>query len=287
MPESQDELPLRVYTPDPAFRAPRLLLQDMWAALRASWELAVVLFGRDLKAQYRQSFIGYAWLLVTPLGTTLLWFLLRGSGIARIPDTGIPYPAFVLIGTLLWETFALSVQAPLQQLGASRGLLVKLRFAYEAPVIAGFVGIAFESLVRLFLLVPVFVLVRLQLSWTLVLFPLGYAILMLLGAAIGLLLVPVGLLYSDVNRGVGLVLRLGMYLTPVVYPLAHSGPLAVLNRVNPVTFVLDTARALLVGAPVEHVVPAVLTTLVAVVALFLGWVVLHVTMPIVIERMGM
>ena len=55
--------------------------------------------------------------------------------------------------------------------------------------------------------------------WTIVLLPIPILCLYLLGTAIGLLLLPIGALYQDIGRGIGLVLRFAMYMTPVVFPV--------------------------------------------------------------------
>lgn len=60
--EPRTELPLTVYTPDSGLADPRRLSREMAAELRDSRELAYTLFSRDMKAQFRQSVLGYAWL---------------------------------------------------------------------------------------------------------------------------------------------------------------------------------------------------------------------------------
>ena len=93
---------MTIYPPDSALTDPRRLFREMVGELRDSRELAMALFRRDLKAQFRQSILGYAWLFFPPIATTLVWFFLNSSGVVQVADTGMPYPAFVMIGTLLW-----------------------------------------------------------------------------------------------------------------------------------------------------------------------------------------
>lgn len=252
-----------------------------------SHELAFALFRRDLKAQFRQSVLGYAWLFFPPIATTLVWFFLNRSGVVKVAETGIPYPAFVMIGTLLWQAFIDSLTKPIASLNAARGMLVKLNFPRIAPVLAGIGEITLISSVRLILLIPVFIFAGLTPSWTIILFPLAYLSMVLLGTALGGLLTPIGLLYTDIGRGIGVLGQFAMYATPVVYPIATAGPLSWIHAINPVTYLIETGRATLGGGPFDALPIALAVNAGAFLILLLAWTIFHITVPRVIERMGM
>ena len=114
-----EELSVTVYSPESALADPRRLIKEMYQELRDSRELAGALFKRDMKAQVRQSILGYAWLFFPPIATTLVWFFLNSSGVVKVADTGMPYPAFVMIGTLLWQAFLESLTKPITSLNGA------------------------------------------------------------------------------------------------------------------------------------------------------------------------
>ena len=280
-------LPVTVYTPDSALTDPRRLFREMAAELRNSRELAIALFRRDMKAQFRQSVLGYAWLFFPPIATTLVWFFLNRSGVVRVAETGMPYPAFVMIGSLLWQAFLDSLTKPINALNGAKSMLVKLNFPRIAPVLAGIGDTTLTSAIRLILLIPIFAFAGLMPSWTLIFFPLAYAALVLLGTAIGSFLTPIGLLYSDVGRAIGILGQFAMYATPVVYPIANAGLLGWVNKLNPITYLLETGRATLVGGPWDALPIALAITAASFVLLLIGWTIFHITVPRIIERMGM
>jgi lipopolysaccharide transport system permease protein len=259
----------------------------MFIELRDSRELALTLFKRDMKAQFRQSVLGYAWLFFPPIATTLVWLFLNRSGVVQVADTGMPYPAFVMIGTLLWQAFLDSLTKPISALNAAKSMLVKLNFPRIAPVLAGIGETSLISAIRLVLLIPIFLYVGMYPSWTIVFFPFAYLALVLLGTAIGSFLTPIGLLYTDVGRAIGILGQFAMYATPVVYPIATAGLLGWVNKINPITYLIETGRATLVGGPFELVLPALAITAAAFVLLLIGWTIFHITVPRIIERMGM
>ena len=94
-----------IYTPEPLLRHPVVMLreiaQDVWAGRGLAWRL----FLRDLRAGYRQTLLGYVWAFLPPLVAAATFIFLQSQGITRIEVVGIPYAAFALMGTLLWQIF--------------------------------------------------------------------------------------------------------------------------------------------------------------------------------------
>jgi len=117
-----------VYTPDSELLSFGKLLRDMGRDLLASRELAWRLLVRNISAQYRQSFLGYFWAFIPPLFTTLIWVFLSSQKILDVGDTGMPYPLFVLTGTVLWQTFADALDSPLKIVSESKSMLAKINF---------------------------------------------------------------------------------------------------------------------------------------------------------------
>ena len=284
---SSSPLAVTVYSPESSLADPRRLFREMAAELKNSRELTSALFRRDLKAQFRKSILGYAWLFFPPIATTLVWFFLNSSGVVKVADTGMPYPAFVMIGTLLWQAFLESLTKPITSIGGAMAMMTKLNFPRIAPVLAGIGQTTLTSAIRLVLLIPIFLFAGIEASWTILFFPLAYLSMVLLGVAIGSLITPIGLLYSDVARAIGLLGQFAMYATPVVYPIASTGLLGWVNRFNPITYLIETGRATLVGGPFDALPMALIISACAFVILLIGWTIFHITVPRIIERMGM
>ena len=79
--------------------------------LRGIWEyreLLLFLAWRDLKARYAQTAIGFAWAVIQPVATMLLFTLVFGN-FAKLPSDGIPYPIFVYAALLPWGYFSRSL----------------------------------------------------------------------------------------------------------------------------------------------------------------------------------
>lgn len=279
-------MPVTVYTPESPLREPGKFIWGMFSDLVSSRELAWRLFVRDTSAQYRQSVLGYMWAFLPSLVTTATFTYLNSQKILNIGETAIAYPAFVMMGTVLWQGFVDALNSPLKAVTAAKTMLSKINFPREALILAGLADVVFNFLVRAILLVPLFLYFKLDLQTSVLLVPAGVAALMLLGLAIGMLLVPLGVLFGDVARGIGIITSFWMLLTPVVYPPPATGVGAFLSKWNPVSPVLLTTRQWLTGETVTALPAFAFVTVASAVALLLGWIVFRLALPHLIDRIG-
>ncbi len=285
-PASRPGLRAIVYEPGSALRRPGALLAGMVADLRASRELAWRLFVRNTSARYRQTLLGYFWAIAPPIVSTAVFLFLRRSGVFTVGETAIPYAPFLLTGVVLWQTFVDALGSPLRMVNHSRDMLAKINFPREALVLAGVAEVLFNFLVRGLLLAVALVWFGVALSPSALLFPLGLAAIIGVGLAIGLMLVPIGVLYQDVEQALGVIVALWFFVTPVVYPAPTSWPGSLTVTLNPAGAVLDTARSWLFGAPALHLAAFLWIGAGTLVVLLIGWLLYRLALPILIERIS-
>lgn len=271
-----------IYSSQPALRAPRAFLRQVRADARVVYHIGGQLFVRNLKVQVRQSLLGYAWMLLPPLVAALVWIFLGRARIVNVQTQGVPYPVFVLAGVFLWQGFVEALNCPLQQLSTAKATLAKVRVPHEAFVAAGMGVVAFNTALRLLVLLGAMLWFRVPLTATLALVPLGLAALLGLGLALGWLVALLGLLYTDVANALGVGLNLWFLITPVVYALP-VGYARFLN-INPVTPLLLTTRHwLLAGAAAPTPGFWVVSALTGM-ALFTNWLAYRLAQPHLIAR---
>lgn len=275
-----------VYTPDSSLASPAKMLREMFRDLALSRGLAWRLAVRDISAQYRQAFLGLLWAFVLPLANTLAWIFLNSSGVVKIANTALPYPVYVFTGTMIWAIFMDALNAPLLQTTAAKGMLAKLNFPREALIISGVYQTLFNASIKIVLLLGVLLYMGINPGWNILLFPVGLCSLVLVGTVFGLFITPVGLLYTDVGKGLPLLMQFLMYLTPVVYPLPQSGWTSVLVSANPLTPLVLTSRDWLTGFTPEYLWYFCAVNAAALVLFLVVWVVYRLAMPILIERMS-
>lgn len=274
-----------IYSADTQLLAPRRFVQRALSDLRASPPVAWRLFLHNMQAQYRQSWLGYLWLLLPPIATTLTWVYLNAAHILSLGPTDTQYPVYVLSGTILWHVFAEALNCPLRQLSSARDILTKSRIPHEALMVAGLYEVLFNFAVRLVITVPVYFWLNSPLSWTVLLAPFGVVSLLFFGLTIGLLLAPIGLLYQDVSRSLDLVVGFWFFLTPVIYASPVKGPAALLVTLNPITPLLVTTRNWLTSGAVAPAPGFAFVIGASVLCLILGWLVYRLAGPHLIARL--
>lgn len=261
-------------------------LRLMYRDIKKSKELSFRLAKRDIKAMYRQSLLGYLWIFLVPLVNTVTWLFLKSSGIVVMQDTGVPYVVFVFSGTMMWQVFVESLQSPIQEVTSSKSLLAKLNFPREALIIAGVYKTLFNTLVKLVILIPIVFIFHGEPSWLIILFPLVMLSIVLVGTTIGLLLAPVGSLYTDIGRVIPYVGQFLMFFAPVVFALPSEGLYLSLFKANFMTPLIITGRDMLTNGSFEWLGYFFVVVGMSGIILVLALGIFRKTMPILIERMS-
>ena len=120
---------------------------------------------------------------------------------------------------------------------------------------------------------------------TIALMPIAALGLVFVGAGLGLILMPVGTLYQDVGRFIGLATPFWMILTPVVYMPLTGFPGSLLNWLNPASPLLILARDWALIGSTEHAGAAIAFGIASVALMLIGLVVYRVSIPVLVERM--
>jgi len=122
--------------------------------------------------------------------------------------------------------------------------------------------------------------------WSLLLLPLVLVMAVVFGTSLGLLITPIGLLYSDVSRLISMGLSLLMYITPVVYGIPKTGVMKTIMTYNPFTPFILTIRDVAVGSSPEFLNYFIGLTGLGIVLFFIGLVIYRVSIPVIVERLS-
>ncbi|MBW1795618.1 MAG: ABC transporter permease [Deltaproteobacteria bacterium] len=267
-------------------RSPGKLLHSMWRDLKTSRELAWRLFVRDISAKYRQSILGVFWAFLPPIVAGLVFIILQSKKVVNFGETDIPYPVFVLVGTTLWQLFTESLNAPLSAVIQAKPMLAKINFPREALIVSAFYQILFSLLIKSVIIVGIFLVFRVQVTFGLLLAPLAILMLILMGISLGLLLTPLGTLFTDIQSSLMMGTQFLFFVTPVVYPPPQTFPYSLITTLNPVSPILMGARDLLTKGVITNIGPFLVVSCLTLVALFAAWIIYRVALPIIIERMS-
>lgn len=232
--------PIRVIKPPTRFSRPDV--HELWDHR----DLLYLLARREVSVRYKQSAIGIAWAVVQPILLAVVFSVFFGH-LAKVPsERGVPYPAFVLSGMVLWLFFAGAMTAVTTSTVANRELISKVYFPRVLiPLAAGaqpLVDFAIAFVIVLLALVVYGVTPPIQV----LLIPLAVGLALTTALGIGLWLSAINVRYRDVHLAVPFLIMLGLFVSPISYPF-HLVPAAVrpIYAINPMVGVLETYRWML------------------------------------------
>lgn len=197
--------------------------------LRNYRDLIRLFVRRDFISLYKQTILGPLWILIQPILTTLIFAVVFGQ-IAKI-DTGVPPVLFYLIGIIIWTYFADCVSKTSETFIQNQNIFGKVYF----PRMVMPISIIITNLIKLgihfliFLVIYTFLLMKEGAinygpNWYLLLIPLLILIVAMFSMGIGISIAGLTTKYKDLRFLIQFGIQLGLYITPIVYPL---------NRVDP------------------------------------------------------
>ena len=203
--------------------------------------------GRNIRSQYKQSILGYAWIFVNPLMQILVLTFVF-STILRIGEGVIPYPfpLFLFVALLPWMFFSNAVASATDSITGSASLVTKVYFPREILVVATVLSKVVDLLLGVLILLGLMIVYSEYPSWTLVWVPAIFAMQLLFTVGIALPLAALNLFFHDVRYLVGVVLLIWFYMTPVIYPVEIvPEKYKIFFELNPLALVVNAYRRVL------------------------------------------
>lgn len=218
-------------------------LKELWRFRELFYFLAM----RDIKIRYKQTSIGVVWAVLQPFLTMIIFSVFFGR-VAGISGGKIPYPIFVYSGLLFWNYFSSSLSTASNSLVAEQNIIQKVYFPKIIIPLAStlvflldfvFAFIVFIGLMFYYHFSPTLVGI-------LVIVP-ALAVTFLSFSGLGLIFSSVNVKYRDVRYALPFFIQLLVFLTPVIYPSSILGRHQWLLYLNPMSGVIETMRAGLLG----------------------------------------
>jgi lipopolysaccharide transport system permease protein len=211
------------------------------------------LVGRELKARYRGSLLGFFWSFVNPLLLLLTYGLVFTYMLPVTKSSAVePYFLFLFCGILPWSWFNSSLLESSGVLIAGGSLIKKVLFPAEVlPVVT-----VLTNLVHFLFGLPIlaaFLLFAGRLGPGALLLPLPLLVQLVLTLGLALLVSALTVHFRDIQNILSHLLHLWFFATPVLYPYAEAPPaLRALLRLNPMTHVVVSYQDLLFYGSLRH-----------------------------------
>lgn len=206
---------------------------------------------REIKARYKQSIVGYVWILVNPLAQLLVYSFVF-SVIFRFPTGDVPYSIFLFVGLLPWIYLQMTLSASTLVLVDNANLLKKVYFPREILPYSIVVSKLIDLILAYLLLIIFMLFYHVPFHLTLVFIIPLFFIQVTLMSGLALFLSSANLFYRDVQYVANLALLVWMYLTPVVYPLSLVPKhLVFIYKLNPMVGIIEGYRSAIFNTPFD------------------------------------
>lgn len=208
------------------------------------WHRVWILAWTDFRLRYQGSLLGFLWALLKPLALfAVLLFVFSHFFAADSPD----YPLQLLTALLMWMYFAEATMMGLTSLQAKAQVLKTIPVPGLAVLFASFVQATLTFFLHLLFLGVVVVIWQMPVGVYQILgFFFCVLIEMLLILFLSVVLAPLFLRFRDLHQIWEVLLLLGFYATPILYPLsALPNEVQSWIQLNPMTLVVTEAQSML------------------------------------------
>jgi lipopolysaccharide transport system permease protein len=253
-------------------------LASLVRSLSRNRQLIMQMIRRDVVGRYQGSAMGLAWSFLNPVFMLVVYtfvfseiFKSRWGGIGG-DDSKTLFAVVLFVGIIVLNLFSEVLNRAPGLILANVNYVKKVVFPIEIlPVIA--MGAAlFHSLISLGVLLAAFALFNGYLHWTSVFIPLVLLPLVILALGLSWILASLGVFLRDVGQTIAIITTVLMFLSPVFYPVtAVPERFRPFLMANPLTFIIEQAREVLIWGHLPNWIGLGAYTLTAVVIAWAGY----------------
>lgn len=221
--------------------------------LIAARDLVVALTERDFRARYKQTKVGVAWAVLTPL-LLLGAFSILANTAAEFDTNGMPYPLFAAVALVPWTFFSNAVASGAVSITQNLSLVNKVYCPREVFPLASIGTAALDGFISLLILGALFAAYGQAPAGEIVWVPVLLIVQLMFTVGVTLVLSSMVVYLRDVRQVLPMALQFALFATPVAYGFDTVGdefqPVA--SAVNPLAPIIEGYRdAILLGQTPE------------------------------------
>lgn len=210
---------------------------------------------KNVKLKYRNSWLGIFWSFLQPLLNMIVLSVVFGSIFGRSSPYIVCYPVWLFSGRLLYEFFNTSTTQAMTSFRRNAAIIKKVyvpKYMYPlSSVLSSFVNFAISMIC--YVCVWVFFKITgisggagLEVTWHFLFAIVPMFLLLVLSTGVGLILSVLAVYFRDVEYIYQVLIRLMMYLLPIIYPLQkvaeNSTILPIIIKINPLYSMIELFR---------------------------------------------
>lgn len=255
--------------------SPALMIRSLYKSRELIWNL----IRREVRSIYQSSFLGALWTILVPLMMLLIYtfvfsvvFQAKWSTSAGQETPRGEFALLLFAGLTAFNFFATVISRSPGMILAVPNYVKKVVFPLEIlPVVT--VGAAFiTSLINIALILIGNLLIFHVLPLTIFLLPLAYLPLILITLGLSWFLSSLGVFVRDLGQVISIAVQVLLFATPIFYSAdLVPGNLKFLVALNPLSYIIESFRRMLIWGQFPHWAAWGLITLVSALIATLGF----------------
>lgn len=224
-----------------------LNLKEVWEYRDLLWTLTY----RDIRVQYAQTAIGFAWAFFKPVISILILTFVFGN-VANVGTGGtdVPHILYTTVGMCGWTYFA----AVMGQAGGSiigaQNMVKKIYFPRLVIPLSKAITAFIDLAVVFFCIVVLMIYYGVTPSINITYLPFYIFMAIISGLAGGIWMSALTVRFRDFAQITPLLLQIGMYATPIAFPASRvPDQYQLLFHLNPMAGIIEGIRWSILGGP--------------------------------------
>lgn len=228
---------------------PGRILDSLTSIYKNRW-LAGYMVQREISKGTKDSFLGFAWVFLTPLLMVILYTLIFSQVIGlrfREVDSVTNFGLYLFCGLIPFLAYSNALNQGVTSIRGNATLVQKLVFPTEILPLTPAVAALVSQLFSLAALVTFALVLGNNIPWTIVLLPLIMVPQLLFMLGLGYLAAVVGTYLPDVSETLRALVRASFFATPIIWPpeRAYDAGLGFLVDYNPLAILVEGYRNLI------------------------------------------
>lgn len=214
----------------------------MTRTLQLKRDQILVLVSKDFKLKYNSTALGFAWSLLVPILTSIVYYFVFGIMIRWDAEH---YLLYLVSGNFMWQFFANAVLMNGRVLMSNAVLLKKTSFDRSLLIWGTFFTESIHFLLTVPVLIAIMVCYGVVPQWETLLpnLLITFLLLTLLAVGLGYAYAAINLYFRDLERIMGVVMMMWLFMSPVFIPIANIPEQFLwIYHVNPMAGILCTWR---------------------------------------------
>ena len=231
-------------------------------------ELIKNLVTSDLKVKYRSSVLGFAWSMLNPLLMMLVLYAVFNN-IFRFEQEH--FALYLLIGIIAWRFLANGTITAMSSIVGKPSLVTKIFIPREVLTFSIAMSAFISSILEFAVLIPLLLIFGVSLSFTMLLFPVIHILFFVMVYGLSLVLASLYVYYRDLNQIWDILLQVGFYLAPIIYPLTLVPEKYIFYyMLNPVTRLIVMYRDILLYNTIPSAIDFLIVAMCGLIFLIIG-----------------